>query len=1248
MFKLKRVELQGFKSFADRTRLEFGMGTAAIVGPNGCGKSNLSDAISWVLGEQSARMLRGDRMADVIFNGTGKRPPTSMAEVSMTLVGDGKTADSKPDAQGASANGDRLRAAVEAGTISAGAFEAVGSNGRARMADSCGEEMVVTRRLFRSGESEYLLNGHTCRLRDIQDLFMGTGLGPESYAIIEQGRIGLILSSKPSDRRAIIEEAAGISKFKSRKRLAEAKLESSRQNLARISDILEEVSKQVNSLKRQASKAERYHELHGEYRAKQRVVLASQLVQMQAGHERLTAEHAELQQQCAESARRLEEIEREARNLAGRHDGLEEQLKEARQRLAQGELEMERLRSRMEQARREAAALEKRATETNFEREQLLRRQDSLQQEVVEREKQIGEIGQELAGAQEAVTAAATRQSETAAALSAAEKQVESLRQAVLVTVSRAAELRNQLVQAEESGFAIDRQLARARMERQAAEAEHKGCAADLGRVELEYQSHSSSFTQLSQSASELSVTLEELRNKESDCHRMLEGLREEYSKASARKQALEESLARHAYSTDSVRKLLSTEGKGNGKGNNFRPLGLLADFVEVTAGYEEVVEEFLRAELDSVVVKGHQEARQGMALVEKEGSGRTAFFVQNFRVNGNGAGHTPYRAVEAARPAGVTASLQELVRFEPELGLNGETAFPALSSTYLVEDPANAEKLAESYPECHFLTRNGEHYHHRMVSGGKQASAGPLALRRDFRELDRHTAHLQTDVTEAESEWLKLKESVRSHEEELAKLIGARQDAEKQSLVANEKLRQTKRAFDSVLSRIKTLDQEASLLEEERQRIAARRVELESSLAQEGEEKARSERSLAEALGTARELRTSMDRLAQELGTAQSRASGLCEKMNGVETDYRRLLSQAAETRERDERLAILTRTLAEEMTQWQAEGLKAGELWAAVVQEQESENARLAGLERQALEMRARRDEMNLLLDSRRAELDARRERRSSAEVALARTESDLAHHVQRCGQELGLEPDALLHEIGPGHLLEGEDLSRGSQEAEELRARMERLGPVNMMALEELREAGDRQIFLDTQRQDLLASINDTTQTIREIDQVSHRQFREAFLAINGFFADSFRTLFGGGNGEMRWSDETDPESGVDIVAQPPGKRLQNVLLLSGGEKALTALALLIAIFRFAPSPFCVLDEVDAPLDDANVERFTRLINQMSAQTQFILITHNKRTMEICRILYGVTMQEPGVSRLVSVRLEQMEPEAVALPA
>jgi chromosome segregation protein len=294
----------------------------------------------------------------------------------------------------------------------------------------------------------------------------------------------------------------------------------------------------------------------------------------------------------------------------------------------------------------------------------------------------------------------------------------------------------------------------------------------------------------------------------------------------------------------------------------------------------------------------------------------------------------------------------------------------------------------------------------------------------------------------------------------------------------------------------------------------------------------------------------------------------------------------------------------------------------------------------------VKAQREALSARVDAARAELETHRARHSEAEVAFARADSDRTHHAQQCREELHAEPSAVLVELPPESVLAGEILQAAEEEARQLKTRIENLGPVNMMALEELQEAEERLTFLDAQRQDLLASIEDTTQAIREIDQVSRQQFLEAFQAINGYFAETFRTLFGGGVGQMRLTDEADADSGIDIAAQPPGKRLQNVLLLSGGEKALAALALLIAIFRYTPSPFCILDEVDAPLDESNIERFSRLVEQMSRHTQFILITHSKRTMEIARVMYGVTMEEPGVSKLVSVRFDAFQPEPVAV--
>ncbi len=1257
MFKLKKVELLGFKSFADRTRLEFADGIAAVVGPNGCGKSNLADAISWVLGEQSARILRGERMADVIFNGTGTRPPTSMAEASVTLV-DPEYLEARPGAADGSPeicsfpDSDGVRA-VAAATLVPEQTETTGANGIAEGPSALKHhagEITVTRRLFRSGESEYRINGETCRLRDIQDLFMGTGLGPASYAIIEQGRIGQILSSKPSDRRAIVEEAAGVSKFKTRKRLAEAKLESSRQNLARITDILEEVSKQVNSLKRQASKARRYRELHLEMRGRLKVVLTSRLIMFEAECRRLREALATIQGECSEAARQLEKLQSEEKAATLRHEELEGRLTRLRQSLAQGDLERERLQSRIEQVREHSASLDARAAEASQEGEQREAQLALLEQEASHRASQGEQVRCDWTAAQEVAAQSLARQEELGVQLAIQENEVEARRGALLAAVSQAADLRNQLVQTEEMGLALSRQLTRTQSERVSVEQEHRRLAGGLEALGSEHQRDESALLALGRAVSENAATLNQARQEEATRRAELESLRQELSGAVARRQALEESLARHAYTSETVRRLLSGNIPTNS--HNFRPLGVLADFVEVSPGYEEVVEEFLKDALDCVVVEKHEEARLGIALLKSEGSGRSTFFVTQIPSNGVTNDH-PAADVETTRRVvstaeGVVAPLRDVVRFESKLGLNGDLALPALANAYLVEDAATAERMAGAYPEYHFLTPSGEHYHHRLVSGGRGASAGPLALRRDLRELERRATDLESSLRRAALKLAEVAARRARLDEESHNLTTAKLEAEKKVVLANEKLRQTREAFDRAAERLGVLGDEATALEEEHKTVHVREVHLRAQLETAATEQTEREKEIIRTTNLVRDLRAQLDKLAQDLVEAQARASALEERTHAIEAEKARLEARGQEIRARLSRLVEQREGWREEQRQLaeEREGLRAR--LRELEDEQQAAREGLRDLEQESHSVRARRDELSPLIDAARAELDTRRERRSEAEVALARAESDHSHHTQQCREELNAEPTALLAELTPATTLAGEALQAAEEELRELKTRIENLGPVNMMALEELQEAEERFGFLDTQRQDLLASIEDTTQAIREIDLVSRQQFLEAFKAINTYFAVSFRTLFGGGDGQMRLSDEADPESGIDIVAQPPGKRLQNVLLLSGGEKALAALALLIALFRYTPSPFCVLDEVDAPLDESNVDRFSRLIQQMSCHTQFILITHNKRTMEIAQVLYGVTMEEPGVSKLVSVRFDEIAPMPVPVTA
>lgn len=1260
LFKLKRLELQGFKSFADRTRLDFGQGTAAIVGPNGCGKSNLGDAINWVLGEQSPRTLRGDRMADLIFNGTRLRPATSMAEVSLTLINPdpGGPGSGHPHQGARPDDSVWVQAASSSESEGSSVIAEGGANGNGHHVEDESQvpsrltfrdsEIVVTRRLFRSGESEYLINGDACRLRDIQELFMGTGLGPDSYAIIEQGRIGQILSSKPSDRRAIIEEAAGVSKFRTRKRLAEARLESARQNLARVTDILEEVSKQVGSLKRQASKARRYRELNEDLRSRLKLALISRLLLLDAQCAAVGDELAAMQAECSQAARELEGLSAREKTAGERLERLEAELVALREACAQADLERERLVSRLGQTKQQMESLDRRRAEAATEQAALGHEIEDLGHKSVERSRYAQEVRGEAAAAAEEVSHTLTRQSELAAVLREAERRLESCRHGLLGAVARAAELRNRILQAGESATALDRQAARTESERAAASDENLRLAADLETCRGQRASAEDTLGQVARTAGDAATRLDEVRREEAAERVRLEALREEHSQVKARREALGESLARHAYSTESVRRLLSGgfngNGSGNGNGNeagssarSFRPLGVLADFLEVTPGYEEVVEEYLKQELDCVVVERHEDARHGLDLLRAEGAGRSTFFVKRM----DPAAHGEPSAAGQSIP-GVVAPLTSLVRFEPSLGINGGLALQSLAQAYVVENAETAERLAGEHPTDHFLTPRGEHYHHRLVSGGKGPSAGPLALRRDFRELDRRLNELEPVLERTRAELESLISQGTALEEDVRRLSTARVESEKDALRLAERLDQAGHALERSRRRLELLESELARTRTEGEALRERRAALDREVEAAAGDQALREAEIAQVGESTRQLRGESDRLAQELGQAQARRSALEERRQAAEAERLELENRLAERKARLERLEQQCEAWTGEQGSLGGDAVRLVSEVGALQIRQERDRAQISALIEESQNARHNRDDLGPAVEAERARLEFLREKRSASEVALARAQSDLDHHVSLCREELSQEPDSLRQEIQPANALAGEALEGAEAQVRELRRKIANLGPLNMMALDELQEAEQRLTFLETQRQDLLASIGDTSQAIREIDEVSRRQFNEAFAVINANFAESFRTLFDGGVGAMRLTDESDPESGIDLAAQPPGKRLQNVLLLSGGEKALVALALLIAIFRYTPSPFCVLDEVDAPLDDSNVERFTRMIRAMSQQTQFILMTHNKRTMEICPLMYGVTMEEPGVSKLVSVRFETPEHE------
>ncbi len=1285
MLKLKKLQILGFKSFCDRTELKFhGEGIAAIIGPNGCGKSNIADAISWVLGEQSAKTLRGSRMEDVIFSGTRDRNPTGMAEVCLTLIdpeiyaGPDTNAPTEIEIQDelpaeedwdeaevrAYSAAETERAVEEAqpgkteeveGADAAKAPAAEASANESSANDSAvavaasgpqvvlkirrrkfnqqqhhAGEISVTRRLFRSGDSEYLLNGKLCRLRDIQELFMGTGLGPESYALIEQGRIGQILSSRPTDRRNIIEEAAGITKFKTRKRLAEARLEDAKTNLNRVNDIFEEVTRQMNSLKRQASKAERYARLRDEMRAKLRIVLASKFTQMDQESVTLDTQIHQLGEEIRQQSNRVQQSEAEHSERTERGYAIETETRQNRERLNQIAIEGDRGKARIRTNEERCAELMVRTASAEAELAQAQHRLTALEEERNGHQQVLDSAAADLTAAQQELALSQQESTSAASSLATLEQEQESHRAAILEAVGGASNLRNQLTQSEERLAGIGREEQRLRAEIANASSQAETFGGQRGQIALEFDGVSQRANGLAAEIANLRETLETKRSAENDTKRYLDSIRSEFATALGKKGSLEAVIAEHGYSTESVRRLFQS---GALQGGN-APAGVLADFLEVEPRYERVVEDFLRDELNFVVVKSWDAADEGLRLLRSDVNGRATFLVHPE----DSQAKFSFVADESHHYSPLNDTvlpLKNSIRVLNGFGKSLEVILPKLGNGYIVPDPAVARELALSSPDAFFLSQTGECFHNVTVTGGKQRSEGPLSMKRELRDVLRLLEELERALREKEMLALTLGREIKEHASLLDRLEEEKREAEKQAMTSGHLLKQLDGEMTRVRERIAISERELQRLATERQEqerlIASRQAELTTI------EQARTQFEMQLAAGQDRlgALRGQRDAAAETTSRRAARVATLEERHRSATTLLQRIETLVSEMRERAGALQTQMQSASAEIAQRQNENVHLAEQLVQFEAERNAGEAREGLLQLESEQVRARLSEIDELLRSTRQQLDLARDRRGELSATAAKLQSDLQHLADTCLNELGMERAILMADTTIP-LLIGEELAAEDQAHREIRARLDAMGPVNMMALEEYKETAERHQFLETQRKDLMEAIENTAATIREIDQVSRQKFEEAFNQINENFQGTFRKLFGGGHGFMRLTDlENSAESGIDVVASPPGKKLQNVLLLSGGEKALTALALLVGIFQYTPSPFCILDEVDAPLDEANIARFTDLVREMSVQTQFILITHSKRTMSIAPVLYGVTMQEPGVSKLVSVR-------------
>ena len=1265
MLKLKKINILGFKSFCDRTELTVsGTGIALVVGPNGCGKSNILDGISWVLGEQSAKSLRGSNMQDVIFAGTRDRKPLGMAEVTLTMIDPESYEGPVPvepevvvEEDGPAdwdENEVRRQRATEAEEIIAneqpgqvideegpdqpqdeatsGGPQAVVLKIRRRKFQRTPQkgEIVITRRLFRTGESEYLLNGKLCRLRDIQDIFMGTGLGPESYAIIGQERIGQLLSSKPHERRAIIEEAAGITRFKTKKRLAELRLESAKQNLARVDDIFEEVSRQMNSLKRQASKAERFAAVREELRGRMRVVLTSRIALMDADQARLEQEIAALTERINGSASEIGKMETSQHALTERGYELDREGQEAQNRANEAAVETERATARVRGNAERVVELEARIVAAGTELEATRSQLDGIAEERAQQHAFLESAAGEAKAFRQKVEARQQEAHTAAEEVFNAERQLEISRRHAMNLLTLAGNARNHMAQGEESLAALEREAERLAAEMSQARSEQETLNTQNAQSRLRFESAAEALNRLEGEIAVLRETLQAHRVDENGLRTQANQMRSEQASVAGRRDSLEALIRDHSYTSDTVRRLLKPGALGKG----MAPVGTLADFIEVSGAHEAVVDEFLREELNYVVVESWVAAEEGVRLLKSGVDGRATFLIhpaeqpalfEESNESINGPGLTP---------------LKDSIRVLSGFGRSLEAILPKLHHGYLVDDSGTARRLAAEHPYAYFLTPEGECFHNATITGGKPASEGPLALKRELRETESRLAKLETDLAQAEAKAATLTLAIEKLTAELEARSEERRQSETETANQGAALKQMEAEAQRIERRLEDWTAQAARNQEARE---AKRTGIEEK--REETQRLEAEHTAAEAAlnelqASLAALRQKREGLQQEAAQVTAELAGLEERRRGAEAAFQRIDRLHADLERR--LLAIeQQRTAAEaERDERIRENAELAQREQELAVMRADALALSQALSAQAQALRQQLAAMEAQLKTGRAALDQMREARATRSSEAAKLRSDLEYLEASCLAEVNTEA-ALLRTDAQIARLDGEALASEEETCRALRQRIEQMGPVNMMALDEYKEIADRHGFLEAQRKDLMESIENTQETIKEIDLISRTKFDEAFARINENFAQVFARLFQGGQAFLRLTDaDNQAESGLDIVASPPGKKLQNVLLLSGGEKSLTALALLVGIFQFQPSPFCALDEVDAALDETNVGRLAELLHSLSRETQFLLVTHSKRMMQSADLIYGVTMQEPGVSKVVSLHLGKRE--------
>lgn len=1179
---LKRLDIVGFKSFAERIAVDFVPGVTAVVGPNGSGKSNITDAIRWVLGEQSAKSLRGSKMEDVIFSGSDSRKPLNFAEVTLTL-------DNQDGALPVDYN-----------------------------------EVCVSRRIFRSGESEFFINNKACRLKDIIDLFMDSGLGREAFSIISQGKVEQILNSKPEERRTIFEEAAGVLKYKTRKKQAQGKLNDTEENLNRVSDILFELESQIEPLKIQTSMAKDYLAQKEEL---QQVEVAVTVHEIEELHEQWKKQSIELEEHKRlelEQSTSLQAKEAQFEQLRDRITALDESINDLQTVLLQTSEELEKLEGRKEvlKERKKNASQNKEQLENNLE--ELTNKVSLLLQQQQSLENQLGVLKKEASTLKNAL-----KEKQTSINLlnENLEQKIEDLKSEYIEVLNKQAASKNELNFISQQIDQLQKRNTKQTNDNEKYIVERDAIAANvidikhnLQTVHQELDSHTLLYT-------EENKKLENLKDMYEKHEKLLYQAYQYLQQIKSRKDALEEMEESFAGFYQGVKEVLKARS-----GTLMGIEGAIAELISVPKEYDAAIETALGASMQHIVVENEQHARNAIQYLKQNHYGRATFLPLNV-IKGRELAQSQLNMIES-HPAFIGVGC-DLISFDPKYqGIITNL----LGTVVITKDLKGANEMAKLLQyRCRFVTLDGD-----LVNAGGSMTGG--AVKQNTTSL----LSRKTELDELKAKMANMNEKTAKLEEKVKGLKSQLKDKE----IEVEEIRNLGEALrlkeQRIQSQLRELEIQEKNMNERLSIYDLGRKEFETEYAKNIDQKKRAQALLVQYQKRIEELENQIQHLIQQKDKQTSSKDILLAEISELKVSIaskneqchhfkERLIQVTNDLHESEKKLAFYKedlQLLSSEMNESSSGELQLEKAAAEKLKDKNDTIELIASRREERLHLQSKHDDLDLEIKELKRQYKGLTGIIKDEEVHLNRLDVELDNKLAHLSEEYSLSFDAAKAEY-PLTI----PIDEAKKKEKLIKLALDELGNVNLGAIDEYERVSERYEFLLQQKNDLVQAKDTLFQVIDEMDDEVKRRFQHTFEGVRFHFETVFKELFGGGRADLCLTDHNDLlNTGVDIVAQPPGKKLQNLGLLSGGERALTAIALLFSILKVRPVPFCVLDEVEAALDEANVYRFSQYLKRYSQESQFIVITHRKGTMEEADVLYGVTMQESGVSKLVSVRLEE----------